>query len=114
MYSGAGESGKSTIAKQMRIIYLTGFGPDERLRYKEVITSNVVSCMRALIFGCRRLEIEVEKDNQDIADTIADSMNTPTELTSELTMQLKQLWQDRGIQEAFSRQNEFQLFDCTE
>lgn len=112
--SGAGESGKSTIAKQMRIIYLEGFTTEDRLRYREVICSNVVTCMRALIFGCRRLEIELDKDNQDIADALADSMNTPTELPPQLVAELKRLWQDHGIQSAFARQNEFQLFDCTE
>lgn len=33
---GSGESGKSTIAKQLRILYLNGFDKEDRLSYKVV------------------------------------------------------------------------------
>ena len=39
---GAGESGKSTIAKQMKIIHLRGFTDMERAGMREVIWSNIV------------------------------------------------------------------------
>jgi hypothetical protein len=47
--TGAGESGKSTIAKQLKIIHLNGFTQQERLAYKAIIFSNVVGSIRVLV-----------------------------------------------------------------
>jgi len=52
--AGAGESGKSTFAKQMKIIHLQGFSEDERLQYKEIIHSNVILSMRALVVALQK------------------------------------------------------------
>ena len=57
---GAGESGKSTIAKQMRIIYLEGFSEEEKLHFREVIYLNILISMRSLIAGAKKLQIEIE------------------------------------------------------
>lgn len=43
---GTGESGKSTIFKQMRILYGNGFNNEELSRFKWYIWSNIVECMR--------------------------------------------------------------------
>ena len=46
---GAGESGKSTFLKQMKIIHLQGFSDEEKHFYKEVIFSNVIMAMRSIV-----------------------------------------------------------------
>jgi predicted kinase len=33
---GAGESGKSTFAKQMKILHMEGFTPEDRVAFKKV------------------------------------------------------------------------------
>jgi polynucleotide 5'-kinase involved in rRNA processing len=38
---GAGESGKSTIAKQLKIIHLNGFTDDEKKSYIPIIYANI-------------------------------------------------------------------------
>ena len=38
---GAGESGKSTIVKQMRILHVNGFGSDEKRQKIEDIKKNI-------------------------------------------------------------------------
>ncbi|KAJ2387062.1 guanine nucleotide-binding protein subunit alpha, partial [Coemansia sp. RSA 2603] len=43
---GAGESGKSTIIKQMKLIHDGGYSQDERESFKEVIFSNTIQSMR--------------------------------------------------------------------
>lgn len=48
---GAGESGKSTIAKQMQILHNSGFSQQERLDYVSTITHNILSALRVLIQG---------------------------------------------------------------
>lgn len=39
---GAGDSGKSTIAKQMKIIHLNGFSEQELLHYRPVVIANTI------------------------------------------------------------------------
>lgn len=47
--SGAGESGKSTIIKQMRIIHSGGFPEDERRQTRAVIYSNLIIAFKVLL-----------------------------------------------------------------
>ncbi len=111
---GAGESGKSTIAKQMKIIYLEGYSDEERLHYKDIIYSNMIYSMRSLILGAQDRGIEIQDGaNKQIAESLIGSLSS-NELTQELAADLKHLWNDDGIQEALKRQSEFQLFDSTE
>ena len=42
MVTGAGESGKSTILKQMRLIHKGGFRESERKAFRNVIFQNIV------------------------------------------------------------------------
>lgn len=42
---GAGESGKSTILKQMKLIHQGSYSDKERENYKEIIYSNTVQSM---------------------------------------------------------------------
>jgi hypothetical protein len=46
---GAGESGKSTIFKQMRILYGKGFSEDDRRAFVPVVQSNVLASIRTLM-----------------------------------------------------------------
>lgn len=44
MLLGAGESGKSTIVKQMKIIHETGYSDEERKAYRPVVCVLYVRC----------------------------------------------------------------------
>lgn len=57
---GAGESGKSTIFKQMRILYGTARGDDELRMYGVVIRHNVIVAVRKLCVHLRNLGLEEE------------------------------------------------------
>ncbi|KIH42944.1 hypothetical protein ANCDUO_27064 [Ancylostoma duodenale] len=46
---GAGESGKSTIVKQMKIIHETGYSDEERKQYRPVVFSNTIQEMVSLL-----------------------------------------------------------------
>ncbi|MDP2439593.1 MAG: hypothetical protein Q8P67_27910, partial [archaeon] len=59
---GAGESGKSTIAKQMKIIYLKGFTDNERRPYREIIFSNIIMSMRALVLAVDKFGDQVAEE----------------------------------------------------
>ena len=42
IFLGAGESGKSTIVKQMKIIHETGYSSEDCLHYRPVVYSNTI------------------------------------------------------------------------
>ncbi len=50
--TGAGESGKSTIFKQMKLIYGVGFTEEERVLFTHVVHNNVIASMRNLVQAC--------------------------------------------------------------
>jgi guanine nucleotide-binding protein G(i) subunit alpha len=61
---GAGQSGKSTLAKQMKILYLTGFPDDERAAYREILASNIFDSIRELLYGLQLAGLFLEPRNQ--------------------------------------------------
>jgi hypothetical protein len=70
---GAGESGKSTIFKQMRLLYGTELSDDDLRMYGVVARSNVVVAVRKLCSHLRALGLEEELDlesheNEDFDD----------------------------------------------
>ena len=46
---GTGESGKSTIIKQMKIIYGQGFSEEERKGFKPLVCRNILRSSKAMI-----------------------------------------------------------------
>lgn len=111
---GAGESGKSTIVKQMKIIHETGYSIEEREQYRPVVYSNTIQSLMAIIRAMGQLRIDfADPSRADIARqffTYA-SAAEEGELTSDLVILMKKLWQDPGVQLCFARSREYQLND---
>jgi hypothetical protein len=53
---GAGDSGKSTIAKQMKIIHLKGFTKEERIPYRAIVHSNCYVAMRSVVLALCKIQ----------------------------------------------------------
>ena len=54
---GAGESGKSTIVKQMKVIHEDGYTAEECISHTSVVYSNTVQSMLAILRAMGRLQI---------------------------------------------------------
>jgi hypothetical protein len=63
-FLGAGESGKSTVAKQMKILHTGGFTPEELTSYRPVVFNNTISSMKSLVSACEKLGISTEEKNK--------------------------------------------------
>ena len=61
---GSGESGKSTIVKQMKIIHLSGYSEEELAGYRVNVNRNVVECARAVVGAVGRFGGEWEEGNR--------------------------------------------------
>lgn len=61
---GAGESGKSTVLKQLKILHKGGFTNQERIQYSQVIWCDVIQSMKILIIQARKLGIRLDCDDE--------------------------------------------------
>ncbi|CAM0142236.1 unnamed protein product [Umbelopsis sp. WA50703] len=86
---GAGESGKSTVLKQMRLIHAAGFSASEKEAYRIVIFDNIVSSMQTMLEAMDILKIEMENQNNMVSAQI--STIAPTVLPSKRIYLGKQL-----------------------
>uniref|UniRef100_S4RPI4 Guanine nucleotide-binding protein G(i) subunit alpha-2 n=1 Tax=Petromyzon marinus TaxID=7757 RepID=S4RPI4_PETMA len=55
--TGAGESGKSTIVKQMKIIHEAGYSPEECRQYAAVVFSNTIQSIVAIVRAMASLKV---------------------------------------------------------
>jgi len=110
---GAGESGKSTLFKQMTTIYGRGFSENERKnKYKKICIDNVMTCIRALLRASERFTPPTAR-----AQTALKALDEVKEeddsvlLTAELARAITVIWQDPGIQATYAKRSAYQLND---
>ncbi|KAF5400399.1 GTP binding protein alpha subunit Gi [Paragonimus heterotremus] len=111
---GAGESGKSTVLKQMKIIHHAGFSQEERMQYKPIVYSNTAQSMMAIIRAMGHLYIDFSSPKrEENARLLFDSIEQieSGHMSKEVYEALKCLWEDEGVQECFRRSREYQLND---
>lgn len=111
---GAGESGKSTLFKQMKVLYGTGFGTD-RNEHKQIVWSNIISGIKELVRASDELgkaspECMVSSENAPLKSEIAELKDTQP-VDSALAATIGTLWKDPGIVATYARKHEFQLPD---
>ncbi|KAJ4796643.1 Guanine nucleotide-binding protein alpha-1 subunit [Rhynchospora pubera] len=121
---GAGESGKSTIFKQIKLLFHTGFSEAELRSYTSVVHANVYQTIKILYDGSKELaQIESDSskyiaspDNKEKGERLSElgsRLDHPF-LTKEIAQDIKNLWQDAAIQETFSHGNMLQIPDCAQ
>lgn len=110
---GAGESGKSTITKQMKIIFLKGFTKEERESYRDIIHSNIIMAMRAIVNAADRLGADsIQGDLRTKADMFTtNEILFEQKVTPEIAEAVKALWAEESVRDLFQRANEYQLID---
>ena len=114
---GAGESGKSTIVKQMKIIHDKGFSSEECAYYKSLVYGNIIQSIQTLVKAMSTLNIRYESPEcEEVAkDLSALIRNAGTDkMTQELLQVIKRLWADHGVKACFHRAGEYQLSDSAE
>ncbi|XP_059388131.1 guanine nucleotide-binding protein subunit alpha-13-like isoform X1 [Carassius carassius] len=116
---GAGESGKSTFLKQMRIIHGQDFDQRAKEEFRATIYSNVLKGIRVLVDAREKLHIPWgDPENQVHGETVM-GFDTRSSMMTKGMVETKvflnylpcicALWQDSGIQNAYDRRREFQL-----
>ena len=115
MFVGSGESGKSTIVKQMKIIHQNGYSMDELSLYRLTIYKNLIDCAKALIGAMRQFDILPKNpENIEYCDYLADYQVDPDPhipLDRKVGVAVLSLWTDPNMEFVLQRQSEFYLMD---
>lgn len=108
---GAGESGKSTLFKQIVDLYGKGFSEEEFMEFIPIVHSNTISAIQTL---CRQSDL-FQDPNFAISPDLEEAKNFVLELSSgasldaKIVSYIKDLWNDKGIQETYKARSKFQL-----
>ncbi|KAJ8750719.1 hypothetical protein K2173_015900 [Erythroxylum novogranatense] len=119
---GAGDSGKSTIFKQIKLLFQSGFDEGELKSYIPVIHANVYQTIKVLYDGCEELaqnepnssKYVISSENKEIGEKFSEiggRFDYPS-LTKELAQEIDTLWKDAAIQETYAQGKGLQVPDC--
>lgn len=113
---GTGESGKSTIFKQMQILYdQDGFNDNEKEFFRTTIRHNVVESMQTLLSATiDKFAFQFKDAESDAAAAYLRPLDWYKQgfWTDDIVLHVKQLWlREPAIRQAFERRSEYQLID---
>lgn len=121
---GAGESGKSTLFKQLNHIWGEGYSEPERMKYVPMLHSNAMQAIQTLV-----LQAELHPE-VDYLDTVLDCRLSPAiassveliknldpdeaDFTDVIAHAITQVWADPGIKNMYLVRSRYQLLDSAE
>ena len=112
---GAGESGKSTVIKQLTFIHKQQLTPEERLSYVKVLQNNTVQCMITLIKEAEAFGYTSQfTDSERSASDSVCNYDQRSEMPYELVESIQLLWASEPIQLTYSRRNEYWHLEATD
>lgn len=114
---GAGESGKSTIVKQMRILHINGFNEAEKREKILDIRRNVRDSITVILKEMDQIDPPVKLDDMSNEASKAYILGLPQtsdldSMPDEYYYHVIKCWNDKGVQACYERSNEYQLIDC--
>ena len=112
---GEGESGKSTIAKQMRILHCSGYSQQDLRNFKILVHSNAIDGLLTILKAMETLNISFhEQSASDNAKSFFQNVQNSHQrhITPVIAILMKSLWNDKDVQCCYIRSNEYQLIDC--
>jgi len=113
---GAGESGKTTIVKQMKIIHANGYSPTELMSFRLPVIKNLIDSANALVTALRLLDVEprdsANRANVEIIQSFKLENDPNVVLPTEVAQAISALWRDPVIPFLLDNQNRFYLMDA--
>lgn len=120
---GAGESGKSTLFKQLNHIYGNGYTDNDRMQFVNVLVNNTIGSMKTLVAQTDKMS-SVQFDGEVLDCTVPPELAESAQyfreigqdapLTDEAAAHLKKLWACPGIRNIFKVRSDYQIPDAAE
>lgn len=107
---GAGESGKSTIFKQLKILHNDGFTKQDRQNYAVIIRKNLVESTRILVDGLKSMNMTIPDELKGDIDALKEMEEGAPQMPSQARV-IKTLWECEPIQAVYKQRNRLQLAD---
>lgn len=108
---GSGDSGKSTILKQMRLIHKVPFSTEEVEGFRQLVFNNLTEGLKYVFEAMEDMELEIEPENAEDVKLILDAkdLGDGEPFPVAYYEPLKRLWSDTNVQKAWNRGNEAAL-----
>ncbi|KAL6071183.1 guanine nucleotide-binding protein subunit alpha [Balamuthia mandrillaris] len=105
---GTGESGKSTVFKQMKIISEGGFKQDELKSYTSNVYSNCITQMKVIVNAASVMNIDMEHpENKTRATRLMQLPATCDSWSEQVGDDIAELWQDAGIRATYEKRDTY-------
>jgi guanine nucleotide-binding protein G(i) subunit alpha len=111
---GIGGSGKSTVCKQLRIIYDNGFSTQELQDYKQILQLNVLKSMKALVQQVRKLNLKVPREVRSEFEFFEKINPIATSLEESMVPQIKKLWDCEILRETYHKYYNVLMASCSQ
>lgn len=108
---GTGESGKSTLFKQMINLYGVGFDDEARVPYASIIFTNIIISMKTLIRQAEKFGFKIADSVTPSANYIMNEVKSDGDVDAEVARHITVLWSDEAIKKTYAARSKFQLTD---
>jgi guanine nucleotide-binding protein G(i) subunit alpha len=113
---GSGESGKSTIVKQMKIIHQNGYSPEELLAFRPLIWKNLLESARDVINALAKFTLEpiTATNRANCGRILAYQLATDDPyffFNPDIAQAVQDLWADEIIPALMNHASKFYLMD---
>ncbi|TFL06491.1 heterotrimeric G-protein alpha subunit, GPA2-like protein [Pterulicium gracile] len=108
---GSGDSGKSTILKQMRLIHRVPFSVQEIESYRQLVFNNLTHSIKYLLDAMEDMELKLSEENLPYVDLVeeAKDIKDSEPFPTSYHQPLQSLWTDPSVRKAWERGNEAAL-----
>jgi guanine nucleotide-binding protein G(o) subunit alpha len=109
---GAGESGKTTFTRQLKLSFLPlGISDEDRTSFIPTIRGNLIETMQCLLQWVEQNSGELPEELLDCAALVTSTNAFSAAFTNELADALAQLWSDPVVADAFEHKDETIIAD---
>ncbi|KAK3815251.1 MAG: guanine nucleotide binding protein, alpha subunit [Benniella sp.] len=114
MFVGAGEAGKTTIIKQMKLMHASGFSVPEREAFRAFVFSNMVGAMQSMLQAMEHHHVTLaNRENEKYLPIFADTprVTNGTPFPPQYQEGIKALWSDPAVQQIYGLGHTYALAD---
>jgi len=113
---GTGDSGKSTLFKQIIQLYGKGFSDEARMPYANICFTNTILAMKTLITQSGKLDSSLNTRLSTAVEASAQYMlndvKVEQRIDSIMAAHIRALWNDAGLKNTYRCRSRFQLDDA--